>query len=216
MILRLITVLVCLGLGAVANASVPVIAVVGDSLSAGYGVAEEKTWVTLLQRRLAEKGYGHRVVNASISGDTTAGGLARLPALLEREAPALVIIELGGNDGLRALSIDRMTRNLSEMIEMSLAQGADVVLAGMQIPPNYGPRYTQSFKSVYPQLAKRYDIGLIDFFLAGVALNEELMQADGIHPNASGQPVMLDNAWPTIESRLRDQEYASEEAGDDS
>lgn len=212
MFLRLVTVLVCLGLGAVANASAPVIAVVGDSLSAGYGVAEEKTWVTLLQRRLAEKGYGHRVVNASISGDTTAGGLARLPGLLERESPALVIIELGGNDGLRALSIDRMKQNLSEMIEMSLANGADVVLAGMQIPPNYGPRYTQSFRAVYQRLAERYDIGLIDFFLAGVALNEDLMQADGIHPNAQGQPVMLDNAWPVIESRLGEGSAAIEGA----
>lgn len=215
MFLRLITVLVWLGLGVVANASAPVIAVVGDSLSAGYGVAEEKTWVTLLQRRLAERGYGHRVVNASISGDTTAGGLARLPGLLKRESPTLVIIELGGNDGLRALSIDRMTRNLSEMIEMSLANGADVVLAGMQIPPNYGPRYTQSFKSVYPRLAERYDVGLIDFFLAGVALNEDLMQADGIHPNAEGQPVMLDNAWPVIESRLGERSVAVERPAND-
>lgn len=215
MFLRLITVLVWLGLGVVANASAPVIAVVGDSLSAGYGVAEEKTWVTLLQRRLAEKGYGHRVVNASISGDTTAGGLARLPGLLKRESPTLVIIELGGNDGLRALSIDRMTQNLSEMIEMSLANGADVVLAGMQIPPNYGPRYTQSFKSVYPRLAERYDVGLIDFFLAGVALNEDLMQPDGIHPNAEGQPVMLDNAWPVIESRLAERSVAVERPAND-
>lgn len=181
-----------------AGAATPAIAVVGDSLSAGYGLEPDESWVTLLEARLAQEGYGYRVINASITGDTTAGGLNRLPGLLKRESPRLVIVELGGNDGLRGLPVARMQANLRRMIELSKASGARVVLAGIQIPPNYGQRYTQQFKAVFENLAADHDVALVDFILEGVALDPQLMQADGIHPNASAQPRILDNIWATV------------------
>ncbi len=154
--------------------------------------------MALLAERLAEEGYGYRVVNASITGDTTAGGLSRLPGLLERESPSLLIVELGGNDGLRGLPVARMEQNLRHMIEMSASAGTQVVLAGIQIPPNYGQAYTQQFKTVFPTLANDYGVSLIEFILDGVALNPNFMQDDGIHPNALGQPRMLDNVWSVV------------------
>lgn len=174
------------------------IVVVGDSLSSGYGVELEQSWVALLEDRLQSEGYGYSVVNASIAGDTTAGGLARLPRLLSAHDPQIVILELGGNDGLRALPVDRMRGNLAAMIEASIEQGAEVVLTGIQIPPNYGPAYTRSFTSVYPELASEYDIALVDFLLDGVALEGDLMQADGIHPNVEGHAVMFENVWSVL------------------
>ncbi len=178
------------------------ILVVGDSLSAGYGIARIDSWTTLLQERLSEQGFGYRVVNASISGDTTRGGLARLPAALEAHEPAVVILELGGNDGLRGIPVKEIRSNLAEMIRLSRDAGAEVVLTGIHIPPNYGPRYTEAFHQVYHDLAAEYDTALVPFILDSVALEDGLMQADGIHPNAAGQPVILDNVWPALEPLL--------------
>jgi len=179
------------------------ILVIGDSLSAGLGVDPGQAWATLLQDRLTAQGYGYRVINASISGDTTSGGLRRLPRALEQHKPDIVIIELGGNDGLRGMPIDIIRRNMEEMIEMSLDYGAQVLLAGMQIPPNYGESYAGGFADIYPDLASEYDIGLIGFFMDGVALDATMMQPDGIHPNAKGQPLILQNVWEVLEPQLR-------------
>lgn len=176
----------------------PVILVVGDSLSAGYGVPLEATWVTLLQRRLSQQGYGYRVVNASVSGETTGGARGRLPRALELHDPAVVIIELGGNDGLRGLPVRQVRDNFEFMIERSRAAGADVVLIGMRMPPNYGATYADEFHSIYGELAKKYDLPLVDFFMEGVALDANLMQADEIHPNSAAQPRLLDNVWPAL------------------
>jgi acyl-CoA thioesterase I len=178
------------------------IVVLGDSLSSGYGLTAEQSWVAMLADRLKTQGYGAGVVNASIAGDTSAGGLSRLPRLLERHEPKLVVIELGGNDGLRGLPIDTLRDNLASMIEMCRAHGARVLLVGIRIPPNYGQAYTQSLADVYPELAKRFDVPLIDFLLAGVALHPELMQADGIHPNAQGQKVLFENVWHALSALL--------------
>jgi acyl-CoA thioesterase-1 len=178
------------------------IVVVGDSLSSGYGIAAEQSWVAMLEDRLRSEGYGYKVVNASIAGDTSAGGLARLPRLLEAHDPALVILELGGNDGLRGQPVATLRDNLARMIEQSRTSGAAVVLAGIQIPPNYGTTYTSALAAVYPELAARFDIPLIEFLLADVALNRELMQPDGIHPNAAGQRVVFDNVWRVLEPLL--------------
>jgi acyl-CoA thioesterase-1 len=178
------------------------IVVVGDSLSSGYGMAAEQSWVAMLEDRLRSEGYGYQVVNASIAGDTTAGGLARLPRLLEIHDPELVIIELGGNDGLRGQPVATLRGNLASMIEQSRESGARVVLAGIQIPPNYGPAYTAALAGVYPELAQRFEVPLIEFLLEDVALNRELMQADGIHPNAAGQKVVFENVWRVLEPLL--------------
>ena len=157
----------------------------------------------LLQARLESQGYPHAVVNASISGDTSSGGLARLPRALERNQPALVVIGLGGNDGLRAIPIPEFRRNLAEMIQLSRAAGAEVLLAGIHIPPNYGPAYTEAFHQVYHELAAEYGTGLVPFILDGVALEPGLMQDDGLHPTAAAQPRILDNLWPELERLLR-------------
>ena len=183
-------------------AAQPVLLIVGDSLSAGYGLAIHENWPSLLQERLAEAGHPHRVVNASISGDTTSGGLARLPGALERHSPEIVLVGLGGNDGLRAIPVREIRRNLARMIQLSHEAGARVLLAGMHIPPNYGPEYTEAFHSVYHELSAEYGAGLIPFILDGVALNEELMMDDGIHPNVAAQPVIVDNIWPALEPLL--------------
>ncbi|HKL63412.1 MAG TPA: arylesterase, partial [Woeseiaceae bacterium] len=164
----------------------------------------EESWVSLLASRLAQEGYGHRVVNASVSGDTTSGGLARLGRALERHEPELVIIELGGNDGLRGLPLAVVRANFEAMIEQSRQAGAEVVLLGMRIPTNYGPRYAESFHALYGELAESYELAWVEFFLDGVALDDGLMQADGIHPNAAAQPLMLDNAWPAVAAALTD------------
>lgn len=177
--------------------------VVGDSLSAAFGIDPEESWVALLGKRLRAKGYGYAVVNASITGDTTTGGLKRLPRALEVHRPAIVIIELGGNDGLRGTPVAVMQANLGRMIELSRAAGARVVLAGMQIPLNYGGPYTRAFAAVYPALAREHRVGLVEFFLAGIALDEKLFQADGIHPTAEAQPILLENLWPVLEKELK-------------
>ncbi|MFK7889006.1 MAG: arylesterase [Gammaproteobacteria bacterium] len=184
------------------DAPAEVVLIVGDSLSAGYGIDRSEAWATHLQERFEKKAAPYRVVNASISGDTTSGGLARLKKALPKHRPALVVIELGGNDGLRGLPIRVMRKNLTGMIEASRAAGAQVALLGMRIPSNYGARYTDAFYKVYGDLARDYELPLVEFFLEGVALDPDLMQSDGIHPNASAQMRLLDNAWPAIAQGL--------------
>jgi acyl-CoA thioesterase-1 len=200
---KLFTLLLLLGVAAASNASPPTIMVFGDSLSAGYGVDVDQSWAALLQSRLVAQGYEHRVVNASISGETTEGGVSRIASTLEKFSPDLVILELGGNDGLRGFPTVRMKENLSRIIETSRASGASVVLLGIRIPSNYGQRYTRAFENVYRELAVQHRIPWIEFFMEGIASNAELMQDDGIHPNASAQPVLLDNAWPIVSEALQ-------------
>ncbi len=177
--------------------------VIGDSLSAGFGLEPEQGWVALLQNRLDAEGYGYRVVNASITGDTTTGGVGRLPRALKLHRPSIVLIELGGNDGLRGTPIPVIRDNMAEMIRLARGANARVVLAGMKMPPNYGERYTSSFEAVFGELAAEHDVALIGFFMDGVALNPRFMQSDGIHPNAAGQSRLLENAWPVLEQELR-------------
>jgi acyl-CoA thioesterase-1 len=184
-------------------ATAPAILIVGDSLSAGYGMPVGATWVALLQRRLAQEGYGYRVVNASISGETTGGARGRLPRALELHQPAVVVLELGGNDGLRGLPLQQVRDNFEFMIEKAQAAGAKVVLVGMRMPPNYGAAYADQFHALYRELARKHRVPLVDFFLDGVALDDSLMQADGIHPNAQAQPKLLNNVWPTLREALQ-------------
>jgi acyl-CoA thioesterase I len=175
-----------------------VILVLGDSLSAGYGVPVDATWVALLQRRLASQGYGYRVVNASVSGETTGGARGRLPRALELHKPAVVILELGGNDGLRGLPLRQVRDNFETMITQARDAGARVVIVGMRMPPNYGAEYANQFHALYRELAVKHEAPLVDFFLEGVALDDELMQPDGIHPTSAAQPRLLDNLWPAL------------------
>ena len=180
----------------------PTVLVFGDSLSAGFGIDVDQSWTALLQSRLEKLGYEHRVVNASISGETTEGGAARIETALRNFSPDLIILELGGNDGLRGFPPERMKDNLTRIIERSKASGASVVLLGIRIPTNYGPRYTAAFEAVYREVANELDIKWIEFFMEGVAMNDELLQADRIHPNSEAQPILLDNAWPIISATL--------------
>lgn len=181
----------------------PTILVMGDSLSAAYGIDVNQGWVALLERRLKTQGYGYRVVNASVSGETSAGGRARLQKLLELHRPAVVVIELGANDGLRGLPIKQTKENLTFMVERAKAIGARVVIAGMQMPPNYGARYTEEFAAMFAQVAKEQGQSLIPFFMDGVALDMKLVQADGLHPTAAAQPRLLDNVWPVLRPLLK-------------
>ena len=186
-----------------ARAETPVILVFGDSISAGYGLTRvEQGWVALLQTRLKAQDYGYQVVNASVSGETTAGGLARLPRALMLHQPKIVILELGGNDGLRGLPIAQMRGNLVRMIDLATAGGAKVLLLGIRMPPNYGPEYTEQFRSCYRGLARDKKLPLVPFLLNDVAQFPDLMQADGIHPNELGQPKLLANVWPSLKPLL--------------
>lgn len=162
----------------------------------------DQSWVALLQTRLQGQGYEHRVINASITGETTEGGAARIAQALDAFTPSLIILELGGNDGLRGIPPDRMKVNLQTIIQSSKSAGAAIVLLGIRIPPNYGSRYIEDFDNVYRELAIELDVPWIEFFMEGIALNDELMQADGIHPNAAAQPLLLDNAWSVISKAL--------------
>ena len=173
----------------------PVILVLGDSLSAAYGVPLDQGWVSLLQARLKSAGLPHRVVNASVSGDTVAGGLARLPGLLELHAPSLVIVELGGNDGLRGFTPAQTADILNRIIRLARESGAEVLLVGVRLPPNYGTAYTERFQRMYQQVAERNDVALVPRLLQGIAEEPALMQPDGVHPVAAAQPRMLDNIW---------------------
>ena len=177
----------------------PVVLVLGDSLSAGYGLPRQSGWVWLLEQRLGELGYPHQVVNASQSGETTAGGLARLPALLQRRSPAVLIIELGANDGLRGIAIEEIEANLTRLARLGKAAGARVLVVGNRLPPNYGAAYTDRFQAVFKAVAERERAAWVPRLLADVAEDWGLMQADGMHPNVQAQPRMLDNVWPHLE-----------------
>jgi len=178
------------------------IVVLGDSLSSGYGLHIGESWVSMLEERLRAEGYGYEVVNASITGDTTSGGLARLPALLAMHEPSIVIVELGGNDGLRGQPVPTLRANLGRILELARDHGAAPILTGIQIPPNYGPSYTGAFARVYSELAAEFGIALVGFLMEDVALNGDLMQSDGMHPNARGHEVMLENVWATLAELL--------------
>lgn len=180
----------------------PTLLVMGDSLSAAYGMPTDQGWVALLESRLDEQGRDFRVLNASISGETTRGGLTRLPRLLERHEPDWVVLSLGGNDGLRRIPLEEMSRNLREMIDLSQDAGARVLLVGIQIPPNLGRHFTERFHQIYHDLAADHDLPLVPFLLEGVALEEGMMQSDGIHPTARAQPVMLDTVWEVLGPEL--------------
>jgi acyl-CoA thioesterase-1 len=185
-----------------AHAGDPRILVLGDSLSAAYGIPLERGWVNLLQARLKTEGYGYEVVNASVSGDTTGAALTRLPRALELHRPDIVIVELGGNDGLRGTPVAQMQRNLASIIEKARAVDAEVLVTGIMIPPNYGAEYTARFSAVYTSLVDEFEVALVPFILDGIALEPSLMQADGIHPTAAAQPRILDNVWPALQPLL--------------
>jgi acyl-CoA thioesterase-1 len=176
--------------------------VYGDSLSASYGIEQEQGWVNLLKSKLRSEKLPVDVVNGSVSGETTTGGLARLPAMLDSYQPELLILELGGNDGLRGLPLDLMRENLASMIDLAKASGAEVILTGVQIPPNYGPRYTAPFFETYSALAKQKSLPLVPFLIDGIPQQPELMQNDGIHPRAEAQSMILDNVWPILKPQL--------------
>lgn len=177
--------------------------IVGDSLSAAYGVPSDRAWAHLLQERLNNNGLSQwNVVNASISGETTDGGARRLPGLLADNSPDVVVIELGGNDGLRGFPPSVIESNLAQMITQVQDAGAQAILVGMQIPPNYGQRYTQMFADIFPKLSDRYNTALVPFFLQGVYDQEGMMQDDGIHPSAEAQPKLLENVWPVLKPAL--------------
>ena len=188
--------------GAVIGAESPTIVIFGDSLSAGYGIEVDQSWAALLQNRLQQQGYEHQVVNASISGETTEGGATRIDAALKDFAPDLVILELGGNDGLRGFPAKRMKANLVKIVTRAKQTGASVVLLGIRIPTNYGARYSAEFEDVFRQVSQDFDVQWIEFFMAGIAMNDDLLQDDRIHPNAAAQPMLLDNAWPIISATL--------------
>ncbi|MFE1812987.1 arylesterase [Metapseudomonas otitidis] len=193
----------CLGLLLLAQeATAGTVLVVGDSISAALGLETSQGWVSLLQKKLDSERIDHRVVNASISGDTSAGGAARLPALLGEHKPEVVIIELGGNDGLRGQPPAQLQQNLASMVEQSRQVGAKVLMLGMRLPPNYGKRYTDAFARVFSDVAKEQEVPLVPFFLEGVGGVEGMMQADGIHPAAGAQPKLLENVWPSLQPLL--------------
>ncbi len=185
-----------------ASARPPLILILGDSLSAAYGIDQRDGWVHLLQMRLRQRGLPHRVFNASISGETTSGGLRRIGPALQQQKPDIVVIELGANDGLRGLPVAAMRRNLDNIIEVSQQAGARVLLVGMRLPPNYGFRYTKQFEDSYKQLARTHAIGLAPFLLEGVATDLSQMQADGLHPIAEVQPRLLENVWEYLRPLL--------------
>lgn len=174
------------------------IVVLGDSISAGYGIEVSQGWVTLVQQKLNEQGGNYIIHNASISGDTTAGGLARIDQALTLHKPNIVIIELGANDGLRGLAPAMIKNNLAEIARRAQQTGAKVLLLGMRIPPSYGKRYTDLFYNIYPQLATELGVPYVPFIMENVALNKDMMQADGLHPNAEGQPFIADKVWPQL------------------
>lgn len=178
------------------------IVVLGDSISAGYGMEVQQGWVTLLQKRLDQHESGYTMINESISGDTTAGGLARIDRVLAQYKPSVLILELGANDGLRGLSPKIMQQNLAEIIERAKQKGSKVLLLSMRIPPNYGKRYTEMFYNVYPRLAETMNVTYVPFILQDVALVKELMQRDGLHPNVKAQAMIADKVWQYLQPLL--------------
>ena len=205
-LIRKVLFLILLLCGTAHSADDPTVLIFGDSLSAGFGIDVDQSWATLLQARLATLGYEHRVINASISGETTEGGVARIDAALARFEPALIILELGGNDGLRGFPPDRLQGNLEKIVLAAKSSGASVVLLGIRIPLNYGPRYTEAFENAFREVASAHEVPWIEFFMEGIALNDDLLQDDRIHPNAEAQPLLLENAWPIISASLGVQE----------
>ncbi len=193
----------CLAACANAAQATPKILVVGDSISAAYGIEVEAGWVARLRQRLDDRGYSHEVVNASVSGDTTSAGRARLPDALAKHEPSIVVIQLGGNDGLRGLSPQSMRDNLAAMIERSRQAGARVVLLGLRLPPNYGRAYLERFLQAYRDVADQTGVAFVPQLLAGVGERKAMMQEDGIHPNARGHARILDNVWPAVEPLLQ-------------
>lgn len=187
------------------NSNSTTLLIFGDSLSMGHGLAHHESWVELLSKRLKKRNKNYTVVNASIGGDTTASGLSRLPAALKKYKPALVILELGGNDGLRGLDLAQMEKNLAAMIRLCQLNQAKILLVGIEIPPNYGPIYTKQFKAVYLKLAQRYQrqLSFLPFLLANIAGKEKYMQADGIHPNKAAQEIILQNVWQYLAPMLK-------------
>ncbi len=183
-------------------ASSRTILVFGDSLSAAHGIRPEQGWVALLVQRLKAQGYGYQIVNASVSGETSSGGLERLPRALQLNQPQIVVLELSANDGLRGLPLASTRQNLTQMLQLSQVAGARVLLVGIRLPPNYGQRYTDEFARMFPQLAEQFHVPLVPFLLEKVALNPALMQDDGLHPNAAGEPAVLDNLWPYLQPLL--------------
>lgn len=181
----------------------PTLLVTGDSLSAAYGMTLDQGWVALLQRRLSEQGYPHKVVNTSVSGETTRGALARLPSELARHQPGIVLIELGANDGLRGLPVQTMRENLKKMIGLSKKAGARVLLFEMRIPENYGQAYTKAFSGSYKTVATQEQVTLLPFFMAPIALQPGSFQSDGIHPTAAAQPLLLEAVWPGLRALLK-------------
>lgn len=179
------------------------ILVFGDSLSAAYQIRADQGWVALLAQRLQAQGYGYEVINASVSGETSGGGLQRLPRALELHHPGLIILELGANDGLRGLPIAATQDNLKKMVQLAQGAGARVLLVGIRIPPNYGPRYANEFAVIYPNIAKQFSLPLVPFLLEKVALDPSLMQDDGLHPNARGEPLVLDTLWQGLAPLLK-------------
>lgn len=178
--------------------------VLGDSLSAAYGIRPEQGWVALLETRLQQGYTDIDVVNASISGETTQGGITRLPALIERHQPDWIVLELAANDGLRGMPLALIQRNITQLIELSEQASATPLLVGIRLPPNYGVSYTERFYSLFETLADEYEVSRVPFLLEGVALQQSLMQADGLHPNAKAQAVLLDNVWPYLQPLLGD------------
>lgn len=200
----IVTVLVALPTSArTIKPSTQTILVFGDSLSAGYGIEQNQSWVALLQARLSQQKLPYQLVNASISGETTSGGLARFSEMLSTHKPSIVILELGANDGLRGLPVSDMRSNLNKMILQAKAAKAKVLLLGMKIPPNYGQKYSRDFSASYAVLAKQHKIKLVPFLLEGVAGKPSLIQDDGLHPLAAAQPALLDNVWMILKGLLR-------------
>lgn len=181
-----------------AAARTPVVLVLGDSLSAGYGISTDEGWVALLQARIGLEALPHQVVNASVSGDTTTGGLTRLPQLLKAHQPSVLVIELGANDGLRGLPLDSFRGNLEALIRLGRDAGARILLLGVRLPPNYGAAYTEGFQAVYAEVADRLEVPLVPTFLKGIADDWALMQSDGLHPKSEAQALILDNVWPAL------------------
>ena len=177
--------------------------VMGDSLSAAYGIPKDRGWVALLEQRLDENNLKYQVVNASISGETTHGGITRLPAVLDQYKPDIVVLELGANDGLRGAPLPVIEKNLNRLISQARAAGAQVLLLEMRLPPNYGQRYSDGFSAIFTRVAEQQDVPMVPFFLASVVLQPELMQADGLHPNVQAQPALLDQVWPFLDRLLQ-------------
>ena len=200
---RKIFLIVLAALGSTLAQAAPTILVFGDSLSAAYGIRQQDGWVTLLQQRLREQRLDYNVINASVSGETSSGGAARIAGALARHQPAITIVELGANDGLRGLQVAQMSGNLAAIVRAAQKAGSRVVLIGMRLPPNYGARYIEDYAKAFADLAKRYQCAFVPFLLEGVAAKREYLQDDTLHPTAAAQAQLLDNVWPRLRPLLK-------------